>query len=132
MKRQSDNALVSLNAIAVGNSVTLTFTGGPVDFGSLADGRYTLTAFAALINGGNFDGNGDMIAGDNYELIGTPANGLFRLFGDSDGNGLVNSVDFTAFRTFFGTGPSYFDVNNDGQTNSTDFAEFRKRFGLMI
>jgi hypothetical protein len=65
-------------------------------------------------------------------LVGTPANGLFRLFGDSDGNGTVNSTDFATFRTFFGIGPSFSDFNNDGQTNSDDFAEFRKRFGLTI
>jgi len=54
------------------------------------------------------------------------------MFGDSDGNGTVNSTDFATFRTFFGIGPSFSDFNNDGQTNSDDFAEFRKRFGLTI
>ena len=47
LKRQFDNAVVTL-AAAVDDSgsdtvVTLTFTGGPVQSGSLADGRYTLT-----------------------------------------------------------------------------------------
>src|SRR5262249_44945700 len=45
LKRQSDGAAVTL-AAAVTNApvtaVTLTFTGGPLDAGSLADGRYTL------------------------------------------------------------------------------------------
>ena len=41
LKRQSDNMLVSLSATVAGNAVTLTFAGGPVEFGSLADGRYT-------------------------------------------------------------------------------------------
>lgn len=134
LKRQGDNATVSLIGNLNNNVVTLTFVGGPIEFGSLADGRYTLTALAAQINGGNFDGNSDGIPGDNYVLVGTPANGLFRLFGDSDGNGTVNSSDFAVFRTYFGLpGPgSIFDFNNDGQTTSDDFAEFRKRFGLMI
>jgi hypothetical protein len=130
--RQSDGSPVSLSASVLGSSVTLTFTGGPVEFGSLADGRYTLTAFAGLINGGSFDGNGDTAAGDDYVLTGTPGNGLFRLFGDADGDGHVNNNDFTIFRTAFGLGASVFDFNNDGQTNSNDFAEFRKRFGLML
>src|SRR5262249_20171749 len=126
-----------MSAAAVNNpntSVTLTFTGGPVDFDSLADGRYTLTIFwPAVTNAnGSLDGNGDGQGGDNYVLIGSPVNGLFRLFGDADGNGAVNSTDFASFRTFFGIGPSMFDFNDDGQTNSDDFAEFRKRFGLMI
>jgi hypothetical protein len=133
-KRQGDNASVSLIANPNSNVVILTFVGGPIEFGSLADGRYTLTALAAQMNGGNFDGNGDGLPGDNFVLVGTPANGLFRLFGDSDGNGTLNSSDFAIFRTFFGLpGPgSIFDFNNDGQTTSDDFAEFRKRFGLMI
>jgi len=130
--RQSDNAPVSLSASVLGSSVTLTFNSGLVEYGSLVDGRYTLTAFASLINGSVFDGNGDMVSGDDYVLVGTPSNGLFRLFGDADGNGTVNSADVATLRTFFGLGTSLFDFNNDGQTNSNDFIEFRRRFGLMI
>lgn len=134
LKRQSDNAPVGLSASMIGNAVTLTFTGGPLDAGSLADGLYTLTVLAAQVNGGRFDGNndGDGNASDNYVLIGDATNKLFRLFGDADGTGNVNSADFAAFRSFFGTGASIFDFDNDGQTNSSDFAEFRKRFGITL
>jgi len=137
LKRQSDNGLVGLSATVVNDTVThvtFSFTGALSEFVSLADGRYTLTIFSAQVSNanGSLDGNGDGIAGDNYVLNGTPANGLFRLFGDADGNGTVNSTDFAAFRNAFGLGASIFDFNNDGQTNSNDFAEFRKRFGLMI
>jgi len=124
---------LSATVDGTGTVVTLTFTGGSVDLGgSLLDGRYTLTIIGSQFTGNGFDANGDGIPGDNFVLVGTPANGLFRLFGDADGNGAVNSTDFATFRTFFGIGPSFFDFNNDGQTNSDDFAEFRKRFGLMI
>jgi hypothetical protein len=116
--------------------VTLTgFTGSEAQFGSLGDGRYTLTALASQIIAGSVarDGNGDGTPGDNYVLIGDPAtNKLFRLFGDADGNGAVNSADFALFRNYFGVGASIFDFNNDGQTNSTDFAEFRKRYGITL
>jgi len=139
LTRQSDNAPVALSANVdpSGTFVTLTFTGGAIDLGgSLADGRYTLKILANHFGGLGFDGDGDGLAetspADDYVLVGTPVNGLFRLFGDADGNGTINSTDFASFRTFFGIGPSYFDFNNDGQTNSNDFAEFRKRFGLMI
>jgi uncharacterized delta-60 repeat protein len=139
LNRQNDNALVMLSASvdASGTFVTLTFTGGAINpGGSLADGRYTLKILASQFSGLGFDGNGNGLANgspaDDYILVGSPANGLFRLFGDADGNGTVNSTDFATFRTFFGIGPSFFDFNNDGQTNSGDFAEFRKRFGLMI
>jgi probable HAF family extracellular repeat protein len=132
LKRQSDNAIVSLSASAIGNTVSLSFTGGPIEFGSLADGRYTLTVHSSLVNYGDFDGNGDGTPGDDYTRVGTPANGLFRLFGDADGNGTVNSVDFAAFRSVFGMGPSIFDFSGDGQTDANDFAEFRRRFGVSI
>lgn len=132
LKRQPDDAVVALNANLVGNTVTMTFTGGPVDFMSLADGLYVLTAFASAINGGSFDGNGDGVGGDDYVIVGDTTNKLFRLFGDSDGNATVNSNDFAAFRTFFGLGTSNFDFDNNSLTNSDDFSEFRKRFGITL
>jgi len=137
LKRQSDNAVVATNATLNNNAVTLTFLpGAAVEFGSLADGRYELTVLASKINNGNFDGNGDGIGGDNYVFASAafpdPPTNIFRLFGDADGNGSVNSIDFATFRSFFGIGTSFFDFNNDGQTNSDDFAAFRLRFGLMV
>jgi hypothetical protein len=120
-------------AMNVGGHTEVTlnnFTGAQAEFGSLTDGRYTLTALASQIT--NLDGNGDGTPGDDFTLVGTPANGLFRLFGDADGNATVNSTDFAAFRTFFGLGASIFDFTGDGLTNSNDFAEFRKRFGITL
>lgn len=141
LTRQSDGAAVTLNAIPdMSNTfVTLTFTGGAVDFISLADGRYTLRAFSSSIFNGNgrLDGDGTGFGSncDDYIHVGTtdPGPKLFRLFGDSNGDAKVNSVDFAAFRSFFGLpGPSPFDFDNDLVTGSSDFNEFRKRFGLMI
>jgi predicted outer membrane repeat protein len=139
LKRQGDNALVGLTAGVINGPntvVTLTFSGALWEFGSLADGRYTLTIDASKVSNANgqLDGNGDGTAGDNYELIGDPAtNKLFRFFGDADGNGTINSVDFTAFRSMFGlSGPSIFDFNGDNNVTADDFAAFRMRFGLMI
>jgi len=54
------------------------------------------------------------------------------LFGDADGNATVNSADFAAFRSVFGTGASFFDFNGDNSTNSEDFAAFRGRFGITL
>jgi len=108
-------------------SVTLTFSGANTDFGSLADGNYTLTVIASGVSGiGNLDGNGDGVGGDDYVFT------FHRLFGDGNGDKRVDSADFALFRQAFGIPGIFFDFNNDGQTNSTDFVEFRKRFGLMI
>ena len=42
--------------------------------------------------------------GDDYTLAGCVANGLYRLFGDVNGDGVVNATDFAQFRSRFGAG----------------------------
>ena len=39
----------------------------------------------------------------NYTLVGNTTNKLFRLFGDIDGNGAVDALDYAAFRLSIGT-----------------------------
>src|SRR5262249_52510918 len=105
LQRQSDNAFVSLTAIQTGNVVTLNFNPGTaIDFGSLADGRYTLTVLAANVSAtaGALDGNGDGTGGDDYVLASptapNPPSGIFRFFGDLDGDGDVDASNFLTFR----------------------------------
>jgi hypothetical protein len=135
--RQSDNATVNLAAAVTTTArttVTLTFTGGAVDFGSLADGRYTLTAIAVDISSsaGDLDGTGAGVEDVDYVLVGTPTNGLFRLFGDITGDGTVSAADFDAFRQSFGGVNDAFDFNGDGTVSASDFMQFRQRFGGSI
>jgi len=135
LKHLPDNAAVTLAASVSGNAVTLTFTGGSVNGTSLADGRYTLTVLASKVSagGGSLDGNGDGTGGDDYVLVGTPANGLFRLFGDNDGDGDVDAQDFGAFRAAFGgTSNLNFDADGDGDVDAADFGAFRARFGSSV
>jgi hypothetical protein len=126
--RQSDNSVVTLNASLLGNTVSLSFAGGPLEAGSLADGRYTLTVSSPTVNLGGLDGNGDGTPGDDFVMAGTPANGLFRKFGDADGDGSVTSTDFLQFRVAFLSANSAFDSDNDGAVSSNDFLNFRLRF----
>lgn len=137
--RTGDGAVVSLSAAidntGPGTVATLSFTGGPLNNGSLQDGRYTLTVLASQVNAGNFDGDGNGTPGDNFTLTGNPAtNKLFRLFGDSDGNGTVDSTDFAALGTFFGqsvtNNPFDYDINNT--INADDLGFFGNRFGTSI
>ncbi len=139
LKRQGDNALPTLAAVVDDSGavtvVTLTFSGTTaVDFGSLADGRYTLTAKAALVSGpgGQLDGDGNGTGGDNYTMVGTPANGLFRFFGDADGDGTVATNDLIQFRLALGGTNPYFDFDNDAAVAASDFIQFRLRFGGTI
>lgn len=140
LRRQSDMLLAGV-AVDLSNSTgeqtvaVLTFNGALSEFGSLQDGRYTLTIPAANaldVSNQPLDGNGDGTGGDPYVLSSSGTSGIFRLFGDGDGNGTVNSNDFALFRTVFGVAGSVFDFNSNGVVNSDDFAEFRKRFGISL
>jgi hypothetical protein len=137
--RFSDGAIVQFNATAtLVNGVTVVtldnFGGNATDFGSLADGRYLLTALANQISfsGEPLDGNADGTAGDNFAAV------PFRLFGDVNGDGTVNGFDLGFFRNAFGTQTgdpnylSYFDLNGDGVINGFDLGQFRTRFGTML
>jgi hypothetical protein len=134
--RQSDSAPVGLNA-AVDNSgpatlVTLTFTSGPLENISLADGRYTLTVLAANVNSGGFDGNNDGTPGDNFTLAGDKANGFYRLYGDLNADGTTDGSDLTTFGNAFGTNSLAFDWNNDATIDGADLTVFGNRFGAVI
>ncbi len=121
--------------------VTLSsFTGAETQFGSLADGRFSVLVRANLVSsdGRPLDGNGDGTGGDDFTLAGTTANGLFRLYGDVNGDGVINAVDFGQFRGAFGTSTGqvayrdFLDFDGDGQINAFDFAQFRTRFGSSV
>jgi hypothetical protein len=141
--RDSDNATVNFTAtvsIVSGNTVVRlsNFTGTATEFGSLADGRYTLTALSSQISTGGFalDGDSDGKAGGNYTFGSTQ--GLFRLFGDINGDQVVNGLDLAAFNDAFGTqvgDANYlnaFDFNGNGVINGFDLGQFRIRFGTIL
>jgi len=125
----------NVNLVSTGGGTTYTFTFGDPVFAptsggkSLIDGLYTITLLANKIQGvgGALDGDGDGNPGGDQVLP------IHRLFGDGNGDRRVDSADFAAFRSVFGTSNvQIFDADNDGVVNSNDFAEFRKRFGMMI
>jgi hypothetical protein len=147
LTRQGDGAAVNLTAdvddLGAGTVVTLHFVGGAVEPSlltnpSLADGVYTLTVKGAQIGGTNgpLDINGDGVGDDVVVTGNTATNKLFRLFGDVNGDGTVNTVDLVAFRTAFGTISigtlSPFDVNGDGVINVLDLTAIRNRFGIIL
>jgi hypothetical protein len=110
----------------------LTFAASEFIGGSLADGSYTLTVRADRVHdrwGRELDGDGDGLTG------GDEATSLFRLFGDSDGDGAVNHVDRGAFRSAFATTAPhpayrwYFDFDGDVDVDGRDNGEFNRRFG---
>jgi fibronectin type 3 domain-containing protein len=155
-----NNLQAAVSSNAAGQTVvTLTFTStgnaaaeiDPVSAGnglaaSLADGRYQLTVFSAAVSdaalGQALDGNGDGTPGDNYVSPADTGGGsgphLYRLFGDVNGDGVVNAFDFSQFRQAFGAGSAdasylaYLDADGNGAINAFDFAQFRNRYGSSV
>ncbi|MEM9828208.1 MAG: Ig-like domain-containing protein, partial [Planctomycetota bacterium] len=128
---------------ATGSYLDVSFEpGSGVQTGDIAsvitDGGFEFIIHAdALTNvdAQTLDGNGDGIAGDAFVFDSGGEDRFAFRYGDFDGNGSVNLLDFAEFRRVFGTTidpgseETYFDANLDGQVNLLDFARFRTAFG---
>lgn len=117
--------------------VEVTFTGAGVIAGSVADGRYDLTIDGNLVHDGAgraLDGNSDGTAGGNY----VANNAFFRLFGDGNGDGVVDNRDVALFRGTFrkaSTDPGFlpmFDFDGNGVVDINDQTAMMKRYGKRI
>jgi hypothetical protein len=131
-----------VNGVAV---VTLNgFTGPATQNGSLADGRYSLRVISTQVtaNGVMLDGNGDGAPGGDYvsptDTYGGSGLHLYRLFGDANGDGVVDPVDLNQFRSTFNVNNTqanylwYLDANGDGVVDPTDLNQFRMRFNTNV
>jgi O-glycosyl hydrolase len=132
LTRSPDGATVGTVGVTVsvvnGKTVAgLTFSGTNTDFGSLADGRWTLTVDHTKVR----SADGVLMTADFTQH-------LHRLFGDSDGNGNVDVLDLANFRQSFGTISGqpgyvdYFDFDANGTVDVLDLAQFRQRFGHVL
>ena len=125
----SGNASTEIDPISAENG------GAP----SLADGRFQLTVLAANVSGptGLALAGAENTAGVDYvsptdTLGGGPGElGLFRLFGDATGNGIVDQLDLAQFRTANNSSSgsaayiAYLDADNSGTIDQIDLAQFR-------
>jgi hypothetical protein len=86
----------------------------------LVDGSYILVVSSAQVTNGLADG-------DYFFAV-------FRLFGDANGDGVVNNVDLSLFRTVYGaaTTDRTFDFDGNGVINAADLAAFTARFGSSV
>lgn len=114
------------SVVGGGTVVTLSsFTGSETQNGSLRDGRYTLTALANQIS----NAAGQLDSGTNFTF--GDAQGLFRLFGDINGDRRVNIADYGVFSVSYMNAANYnaaFDFNNDGVINIADYGQFSVRY----
>ena len=127
LTRTGGGAVVFNAAANVVGGVTVVtingFTGNETEFGSLRDGHYTLTALASQISA-----NGQQMASD-YTF--GDAQGLFRFYGDMNGDRRVDISDFGFFSLAYFTPANYsaaLDFNGDGRIDVTDFGQFSVRF----
>lgn len=105
--------------------------------GLLMDGDYRLTIDASLVSslGIALDGDGDGGAGGDFVFGASAVDRFYRKFGEGNGNGTVDLLDFAGFRRAFGLNqddPDFnrvFDNDGDGTVGLLDFAEFRRNFG---
>ena len=133
--------------------VTLLFSGNETDpisalnggVASLADGRFTLSVFGGFAtdtNGAYIDPDGDGTIGGVYvsptdTFQGTGLH-LYRLFGDVNGDGTVDSTDLGLFRSAFNSGTgsslyvSYLDADNSGAIDPSDLGQLRTRFNVNV
>jgi len=128
------SALVSGRTIA-----TLTFSGSGISGGSLADGNYRVTALSSKIRStvGSIalDGDNNGSAGGDFVDGESATDNFFRLFGDSDGNGVMNPAETNRFRVTVGrsTGDplfnALFDFDGNGSITPADTNQFRQRVG---
>ena len=107
--------------------VTLSaFSGSLTDFGSLSDGRYTLTTLANQVSI-----NGQPLAGDITSHF-------FRYFGDVNGDASVDVFDLNRLAGTFGLNVgqpgflSYLDFNGDGSVDIFDLTQFARCFGTVL
>jgi hypothetical protein len=151
----TDNKNVVLDATVAANGsgqtvVTLTFSGPETDavsalnggLSSLADGRYQLTVLSSAVTGGDglpLAGGGP---GGNWvspaDTVGGSGLHLYRLYGDADGNGVVDAIDLGQFRSTFNSNSMqgnylwYLDADNGGAVDAVSLSQFRARYNSNV
>jgi Beta-propeller repeat len=107
----------------------ITFTGNGVTGGSIADGAYTITV----------SDPGSITAESNGQALSLASSGIggamqsfYRLFGDINGDRVVNAADNTKFKQAMMTYNAAFDYNQDGIVNAVDNMRFKNNTGVTF
>jgi hypothetical protein len=122
-------AALNPNADGSSSQWVVTFSGAGVTGGSIADGVYDITLNASAVTSD---------ANPSVSSQARPTDTFYRLFGDAQGTGKVNSADYTAFLSTFGlksTAPGYLGYfADDGSTkiDSSDYNAFLANFGRKL
>lgn len=107
----------------------LTLSGAGMIGGSVPDGVYDVTVAASKVH--NYWQRRMVMTANAVTSFG-------RLFGDVDGNYVVNNYDFAAFKNTYGrtsSDPRFnpaFDYDGNGVINNLDYAAFQNAFGKSL
>jgi hypothetical protein len=130
-------------------TVTLSFSGTETDPvsalngapASLADGRYQLTILSTMVSGSGGALNGGGPSG-NYvspaDTVGGSGLHLYRLYGDVNGDGVVDPTDLNQFRMSYNSNPTqsaylwYLDADAGGAIDAVSLNQFRLRFNTNV
>lgn len=107
------------------------FTGAEAQFGSLRDGRYTMNALASQISSGGQALDGDANGTPGGNLVFGDAQGLYRFFGDINGDRRVDIADYGLFSLSYLNAANYvaaFDFNGDGRIDILDYGQLGLRY----
>ncbi len=118
--------------------VRLTFAALPGS--SLTDGNYELTINATRVrsDGLDLDGDANGTAGGNLRFGDQPGHRFFRLFGDGNGDRIVNAIDVGMFNNTYRRRAgmagfnSIFDSDSDGDVDVTDYAFMRDQINKTM
>jgi Dockerin type I domain len=112
---------------ADGTEWAVTFSGGSVTGGSIANGAYTITINSADVTA--------VSGGEELTVTpgAAPASGnpdyatqqFYRLFGDINGDKFVNAADNVYFKNALTTYNAAFDYSQDGFVNASDNVKFK-------
>ena len=94
----------------------VSFSGAGVVGNSIANGVYDITLNSADVSS---DANPSM------NVQARPTDTFYRLFGDINGDGVVNAADNFQFKTAMVTYNAAFDYNGDGVVNAADNFQFK-------
>jgi hypothetical protein len=132
LTRQGGGGVVPTVTTAVVNGATvatLTFGGVGTESGSLTDGNWTLRVIASRVRA---------TANPQTTMVADQATTFHRLFGDSDGNRGVDTLDLFRLYGAFGKSAAeagflaYLDADGNGSVDTLDLFRFYSRFGSIL
>ncbi len=105
-----------------GTEWAVSFSGAGVSGGSIGNGAYTISVTdpASIIAAS--DGQQLSLAANG---VGGAAQSFYRLFGDINGDEVVNAADNLKFKQALTTYNAAFDYNDDGTVNAADNLKFK-------